>query len=453
VEEKLDANGQNSLQEFDLKRKVCFIFVAGFVLRVFLFWIAYDVLPTHSIRSDALGYHHHALAFLETGSFEKNGLPMIFRTPVFPLFLAAIYKISGPSVQAAVFAQILLSMGSAVLMYLIGKRYIETRFHPLLAVLLVFEPASLGMVFNLYSETLFVFCLVATTYFFVRWIDSQSVFGWIFLSGLFMGITILCRPIAQFLTFLFILWLVMQKGIRWMVIKPIAVFIVGCVLVVAPWVIRTYIVAGIPTISIAGKYNLYYNVAAGTLIKAEGLGHDEARTRLVELYEKRIKEENIQSQAEQVQLYSRLAKEIIFMHPLAFMRSTVSGFCITAFGGARVHYDFIAPRIAGQGTNFFSAMIYPSRNLQLQFPPLIMVFVILDLLFIFLLYTGMFYGVYRAWDAKQYDILIFLAIALYFIVLASAPMGYSRYRVPSMPYIVMTACYGWCCLRIPRRIS
>ncbi len=429
-----------------MNKTIAVIFALGFLLRLFIFIAAYDVIPESGIgwgSGDSHGYHLYALNFLENRIMEKNGHPSSLRTPAFPFFLACIYKIAGINVRLAVFVNILVAMGSALIFYWIGKRFLSERFLPLLAVLLMIEPVSLGLAFKLFHETFFVF-LLALTFLFLLWgSEKEKDLLNIFLCGLLLGISILCRPVAQFLVVLIPLWILYQSGIRYQSFKKIATFVVGTLIVLMPWVVRNAKTFGIPMISSAGNYHFIYNIAAGTMVQVEGINFFKARKVFKEKLQNSIEEKQANTYVDQFHLSNQIAKNYILSHPFALLKSTLGGLYVTTLGSARIHYDFLFPELARKGSNLMEIIRSPDQGLNIQIPIDLFIVLGIEILFFLFLYTGMVYGTYRAWRLNNHYIVLLCIMVVYFLLIAATPNADSRYRLPAMPFLIVTACYGW----------
>ncbi|MGB9590478.1 MAG: hypothetical protein ACPL68_06280, partial [Candidatus Hydrothermia bacterium] len=81
------------------------------------------------------------------------------RTPVYPGFLAAIYWPTGCSKAAAALIQILLSVATVALVFLVGKRLWSQEGGFLAGLVLACEPSSFLMASGIMAETLFAFLI------------------------------------------------------------------------------------------------------------------------------------------------------------------------------------------------------------------------------------------------------------------------------------------------------
>lgn len=80
-------------------------------------WTAATSLGPGEIRGDAIAYYHYGANLAETGAMVQPNGRRSERMPLYPAFLAAVFKVAGPSVAAAQSAQALLGAGTCALIY------------------------------------------------------------------------------------------------------------------------------------------------------------------------------------------------------------------------------------------------------------------------------------------------------------------------------------------------
>lgn len=152
-------------------------------------------------------------------SFSLAGSVTAFRAPFYPLFVFVFFH-----PLAVGFAQIILSLITCWLVYLIGRRF-SPRVGIVSASLFALAPLSSQISVQVLSETLFTFLVVVGIYF---WTDRPV------LSGLAFGLGILTRPLL--LPFSIVL---LVLGIKQ---RPLVLVGLVSLLTVLPWTIRNAIV-------------------------------------------------------------------------------------------------------------------------------------------------------------------------------------------------------------------
>ena len=179
-----------------------------------------------------------------------------FRTPVYPMFLAAVYWCFGHSPAAVLVVQSVLSAAAIPLTYWLG-RYVTGRGASLIAAAMVAAHYELVWISNkLYSETVFTALLLLSVITFYRAIHRPTVWRWS-VSGVLLGVLNLCRPTGGLMP------IAMFFGLpwRWKLSKKVrSIFIYGLAMLlpIIPWTIhnwRQYHVFMPFSLSIANLYH------------------------------------------------------------------------------------------------------------------------------------------------------------------------------------------------------
>ncbi|HYP26514.1 MAG TPA: glycosyltransferase family 39 protein [Blastocatellia bacterium] len=243
------------------RRTFCFcaVFAAAFLLRVVLI-IKFGSHPVNDqIWDDAVGWNL-ATGHGFTASQSDPRVPGVFRTPVYPGFLSVIYFLFGHSYEAVYIAQSVLDSLSAVLIGLIACSLISERVGIMTGALYALYPYSAIFCGAVGQDILLTFSvLVVLSAVVIAMRRAENLWAW-FIVGVATGCTALVKAnFILFITVPFLTALLMTRRIR----RPTPVFAVmaaGLVLVVAPWVLRNYIVFGsFPPLAAGGTgTNLMY---------------------------------------------------------------------------------------------------------------------------------------------------------------------------------------------------
>ena len=203
-----------------------------------------------SLARTMLGSHRFALTADSPSEF--------FRVPGYPIFAAGILLISN-SLIALVCAQILLIVGTCVLIYMLGIRFFSRTVGFVSALLFAFDPTVILNSLQTLSEPLFVFLLCGAVYLVT---DGRATARTLFLAGLVIGAATLTRPVGPFVAPLFLLYLIwIYRSDRAKLFRGAVALLLGVALVVTPWLIRNEVLSGHFAISSAPTYNiLFYNV-------------------------------------------------------------------------------------------------------------------------------------------------------------------------------------------------
>lgn len=188
--------------------------------------------PQAPIVGDALFYDQEAvhLALGQDATFSKG--------PVYPLFLAAIYRLVGHHPPAARVVQALMSSVAVLLIYALGKTVFGRSVAVIASVLAAVYPPFISYSGCLLTETLSVFLLLVFVSLVVRAIGRPGLAWWT-AAGLLGGITILHREEMLLMIFL-------AAAVAWRTVgrRQAGVVLMAALLMVLPWTIRNYKVSG-----------------------------------------------------------------------------------------------------------------------------------------------------------------------------------------------------------------
>jgi hypothetical protein len=134
------------------------------------------------VTYDGTYYINQAKSILE-GPYLQTGFPIGY-----PLFIALFKIVTGDGVMAARMVSIITGIGLPILVYELGKHYLEKREALVAALILMVNPLSIRLSMITMSEMLFVFWVFAGLLLFVR---SREL-----PSGISMGLAAITRPEA-----------------------------------------------------------------------------------------------------------------------------------------------------------------------------------------------------------------------------------------------------------------
>ena len=206
---------------------------------------------------DAAIYDRWARALLAGGDI---GPTRLMQAPLYPWFLAAVYRIAGPSLTAVRLAQALLGTASAILVTLVTKRLFRSGAASILAgaaaalylPLIFYEGVLLPVTLIVFLNLLFVFLLLPAG----RFPSRPRCLA----SGIVLGLSVIAKPVAILLWPFAALHLVLnaRRGRSGPAFGSIAVLTAGLVVAVAPLTIRNAVLTGefIP-LTTGGGINFY----------------------------------------------------------------------------------------------------------------------------------------------------------------------------------------------------
>lgn len=216
------------------------IVVLAFLLRlIFIFvQIKFHIFDINFFASDSNLYDGIAKNILAGNGF-GNPEPTAYVTPLYPLFLSAVYMIFGHNMLAVQFLQALIGSLSVLCVYFIAKKIFDEKIGLIAAIIMAFYPHQIFWSGYILTETLYVLILLFAILFFIRFCERKTIVNAL-VAGILLGIAGLARPMAfGFTAFLiiYILWLNKNKmeGLKFS-----CIFVIGVLLVSSPWIIRNY---------------------------------------------------------------------------------------------------------------------------------------------------------------------------------------------------------------------
>lgn len=223
--------------------RLMIIAVAGLLLRLALWWFNHDAPPQ---VGDAQDYDGIATRLVERGEFvSQSGRPTSIRPPLYPAFVASIYRLAGVHNYAAVYAiQSLLNLATTWLVYRLGSAAYDRRVGAYAAVIFGFYPTFLAYEHLLLTEVLGTFLLTAAT---LALVLGRARTDWRLAAaaGVLFGLAALTRSATLLLMPFLAVWILFSwpesLGRRFV---TATVVIAAFAAVIAPWSYRNTRVQG-----------------------------------------------------------------------------------------------------------------------------------------------------------------------------------------------------------------
>jgi len=208
------------------------VFIISLIIQIFL--ILFIDIP---VEGDA-GVYDTIGAKLSDGKgyVLEDGQLTMSREPAYPFFLAFIYSIFGHSLLAVKLIQIVLFLGTAVFSYKIAYLVFGDKIAKYTFVLVALFPTLISYPSFILSETLFTFLLSLLVFFCIK-LSKEKKLKYYILSGVILGIVVLCKSIMfPFILVLFLWGILFCKNTPKTILMVVIAFII-----VAPWMYRNYI--------------------------------------------------------------------------------------------------------------------------------------------------------------------------------------------------------------------
>ena len=230
-------------RRFSLKLKLPLILlILVFIIRL----IFYFEFNNNYIGSDETAFHNIAkhLVAGEGFIYTKQDNPRLWtdivygsKPPLYPYFLATIYKFFGINPSAAMFFQIFISTATGLLIYLISLKCFSKKVAiiSLIFFALFWETAILPI--TLWAENLYWLLLSFLIYLLVSYRNQK--FWYATLCGITLGLLSLERPPSISLFLPIALWLLLRKITKEKLVF-LFVFLLFSLLTITPWILRNY---------------------------------------------------------------------------------------------------------------------------------------------------------------------------------------------------------------------
>lgn len=358
---------------------------------------------------DASWYIDRAQAFANGDGYTIDGRPTAYYPVGWPLLLAGLFRISGPSVVAAQLANLALSAGSFLLVLAIARRVFRDELAARASVALIaLYLNNAAFVSEVMTETYFAFLLLLAMFLLVA---ARSLV-WAGVSGLVFGLAILTRTQALLIPGIALAVSYLAGTPARLVMRQAGVLGTVVVLVILPWADRNETAFGRWVLATNGGMNLLL----GNNPSARG---DFSADSLVDSVVFTTDDEG----GSDVRA-GELAMDWIRDNPSAFLALMprkmfhlwiADGTAVWAYEKGFTHYDAYAEVFTFlRGLN------------QIYYAALLFGFLIAPLV-----WRRCGFGFFPGWTAFAY------ALAAYFSLISLVFFGDSRFHFPVMPFVAM----------------
>ncbi|MBN2105762.1 glycosyltransferase family 39 protein [bacterium] len=229
-----------------LRQPMTFVFIGALVLRL-LFGIM--VTGFNSPEGfDSEQYIEYAQNLLDGKGYVKIRYAILdevrsVRMPLYPLFLAGCFKISGFNFIFVRILQCLMGALLSVQVFLIAKMVFNRKTAFIASVIAAVYPNFLRWTNWIATETLFIFLLMWGVYLLIQYFKTDHV-RFLILSGIFLGLSVLTRATSfTYVILLFPVFLIHHKLFfksvqKWGILFGIVL------LILSPWSIRNTLIHG-----------------------------------------------------------------------------------------------------------------------------------------------------------------------------------------------------------------
>ena len=450
----------NKNQAPNIIRYILLLLCISLGLRL-IFFIIYkpwdpEIEKQQVIYSDAKGYHKIALNLIEHQNFMDNKMSELsaVQTPLYPIFIATIYKLAGERPWIVLVVQILLDTVSCIILYFMLYPFFGYSTSFIGSFFFAVNPFQIIQCNILGNEVLFVFFLILMVFFFTKAITANNnkrriqYYG---LSGLLMGLATLVKPISLYLPFFLVLYLVYiyRHKIKFAVIYSLLIILIFTATVL-PWFVRNYKEYGHFSFSVSASLNLL-------ILNVASMGNVSQKERKIELKNEvnqiifsQNKDPNTLNPFEKAVYWKETALKYIKKNPFHFIQAYVKGICgifVTLNSSGFRNMLHLKTAEVNSSNKDHISRFQKLKSLSLKENISTYIIILILGLYLTLLYINVIIGwiTYSKIQKKyQKEVLLFFTfIALYFILITGvAGMMAARFKVPVLPFLFPMAALG-----------
>jgi 4-amino-4-deoxy-L-arabinose transferase-like glycosyltransferase len=353
----------------------------------------------------------------------RTDAPTSLRPPLYPAFVAAVYWVVGTeNLQAVRFVQALVSLGTCVLLFRLGRLTYSTRAGLWAAGILAFYPTMLGYANLILTEVLFTFWAVASVLAVASALrrDSLPLLG---AAGILVALGALTRSILfPFAPVLCLFLIVAWKGSATRRLVAVSVFALSFAAVIAPWADRNRRLERtfVPVDSMGGRNFMMGNYEYTPMYRSwDAISLKGERAWIAVLHARHERDWGDRTQGQIDKLAMADAISYIQQNPLLTVRRDLVKFA--DFWGLEREL------VAGAANGFFGPI--PTSAV-----------VALGLAvcgaYVLVLFSGVFGASLRPPSDVRVHLLLLLVIA-FVCGVHSVVFAHSRYHLPVMPFVMI----------------
>jgi 4-amino-4-deoxy-L-arabinose transferase-like glycosyltransferase len=416
-------------------RALWWIISGGCVLRLLVFSAAVGS-PSRFWSADDREYlplatHLHRAYLASSGALFDLGLR---RPPGYPLFIRGIYDVFGRHYAAVVAIQLVLSVATILLTFLLASFLLGQRHALVAAGLVACDPSSIVFANQLLTETLFACLLVAAMLVLVLSVQRHLLWT-AAASGVVLGAALLVRPIVELIPLVLVPTLVLAgRSERARSAALAAAFLAGFLIPAGGWALRNYVTTGQPIISTIDGYNMLQYRAVGALANSVTTRQLAQHDVLVELAKRTHPGDNA---AEVSRAELRAGLTILANHPIGAFKDWSQGEARLLLGGSRSE---TATLLTGKEDRSQSWL-----RILVALEEIVTVATVLGAI------VGA--GLWLLGGRRPRELWLVLLAAVYLIAISGGHEAYSRFRVPVEPLLALFAAIAADRIRLRARAS
>ena len=409
------------------------IILGSLLIKGFVLWL---FVHNHVgfIQQDSGTYIAPANYILNGGSFWSDS-SLWMRTPGYPLFLAAIFKMTGVNLMAVVLAQLLLSGLLIINAYRITTLLSNQVIGLWAAALVGIDYLFIDFFAYILSDLLFAIIISTVFYYLIVFMKQhEQRLRAAFIIGILLAIATWVRPLPYYLVpllavaLMVYVWRTAQfpKAIIWLLL-----LVVPSLILVGSWQVRNKAVIGTYQYTSIDSVNLYHYYAADIIAHEKNISFSAAQQQL----DNQAKAQHLRG-LDVYRYYQHQGLTILFSHPVLSARQVLVGAFHTMLGVDSGMFYYNDSEWQHHEQLHMSFYRYATMTDYIKFS-CIAIFYLINLMLIFA--TLYFVIKVLASKANRPAVIACLLMMGYFLFLSSNVCGYARFR---LPFQLMLDCFA-----------
>ncbi len=401
---------------------------------------------------DTYTYVQPAAEWLATGKFAVNGNPEIIRTPGYAALLIPGILLNNLEL-ITVALQILLSCATAYGIYRIGLLIFRRPAPALLgAALYALEPLSILYSSKLLTETLNTALVVFAAYCLIQYLTNTR-WHYLLLAALGFSAAAYVRPANYYLPVVIVgvlaVWAIIHRPVPKRTVMQIGTFVLACGIMIGAWQVRNKAISGYSGFSAINAINVYFYHAAAVLAEQQDKSFATVQNELGymddALYLQAHPQQLEWSAAEKYDYQMAEGTRLIAAAPLAYLRFYVQGVLRTMLEPSAIEYLKMYNLYPTQGGLLGATIengLFSTLSSLYRDKPLVFWSTLALALPLLGYYVLALIGLISDRMYRRAPVVMLIAIAGYFLVVAGGPVSVARYRHPLMPVVCLLAGHG-----------
>jgi 4-amino-4-deoxy-L-arabinose transferase-like glycosyltransferase len=280
------------LEKLASKHLLLLILVVAFALRGLL--VAATWQSQTAAVGDSRSYLAPAASLASDMTFRSLGLPEIFRTPGYPIFLFFCWSNGPLGFGIAQVIQLMLSVATVYLTYRLAKHVVDPAAALWAAGLQAVSVVSIAVCPVIVTECLYGFLFLSAFYLLVRSLREGDKPWYLASAALLAAACSYVRPVGLIWIPIVLCVLLGCSG-RF---RNVVIFVTVFALAVAPWYVRNASETGYRGFSTVGDFNWLFYEAAGVWAQSHGVSIVDAQNDLAGRWRRGVAARHLKSSVE-----------------------------------------------------------------------------------------------------------------------------------------------------------